>query len=113
VLLVYAFLLFLLEEVYHDLVTRLLRYTCHRTGKRCREARVPLLRNPFCIGWACQRPTYTKWVLKGEGRLRRKVLEDCSGSLYCRVRHLCLPQASCPHDSREIHLWHWHAHIYK
>ena len=48
VLLVYAFLLFLLEEVYHDLLTRLLRCTCHRTGKRCQEARVPLYR----LRWA-------------------------------------------------------------
>jgi hypothetical protein len=42
VLLVYAFLLFLLEEVYQDLVTRLLRCKCHRTGKHCQEALVPL-----------------------------------------------------------------------
>jgi hypothetical protein len=48
VLLVYAFLLFLLEEVYHELLTRLLRCACHRTGKRCREARVPLYR----LRWA-------------------------------------------------------------
>jgi len=48
VLLVSAFLLFLLEEIYHDLVSRLLHCTCHRTGKRCQEARVPLYR----LRWA-------------------------------------------------------------
>jgi hypothetical protein len=48
VLLVYAFLLFLLEEIYHDLVSRLLHCTCHRTGKRCQEARLPLYR----LRWA-------------------------------------------------------------
>src|SRR5438309_635271 len=37
VLLVSAFLLFLLEEMYHDLVSRLLHCTCHRTGKRSQE----------------------------------------------------------------------------
>jgi hypothetical protein len=51
VLLVYAFLLFLLEEVYQDLVTRLLRCKCHRTGKRCQEALVPLYR----LRWALSR----------------------------------------------------------
>ncbi len=51
VLLVYAFLLFLLEEVHTDRVQALLRLKCHRTGKRCQEALVPLYR----LRWALSR----------------------------------------------------------
>lgn len=51
VLLVYAFLLYVLEDVYTELINRLLRLKCHRTGKRCREARVPLYR----LRWALSR----------------------------------------------------------
>lgn len=51
VLLVYAFLLCLLEDVYKELVEALLRLKCHRTGKRCREALVPLYR----LRWALSR----------------------------------------------------------
>ena len=51
VLLVYAFLLFLLEDVYQELREVLLRLKCHRTGKRCREALVPLSR----LRWALSR----------------------------------------------------------
>lgn len=51
VLLVYAFLLHLLEDVYKELVEALLRLKCHRTGKRCREALVPLYR----VRWALSR----------------------------------------------------------
>jgi hypothetical protein len=51
VLLVYAFLLFLLEEVHNDRLQGLLRLKCHRTGKRCQEALVPLYR----LRWALSR----------------------------------------------------------
>ena len=51
VLLVYAFLLFLLEEVHNDRLQALLRLKCHRTGKRCQEALVPLYR----LRWALSR----------------------------------------------------------
>ncbi len=51
VVLVYAFLLHLLEEVYTEQVERLLRLKCHRTGKRYREMLVPLYR----IRWALSR----------------------------------------------------------
>jgi hypothetical protein len=51
VLLVYAFLLDLLEDVYHDFIQKLLRFKCHRTGKRCQEALVPLYR----LRWALSR----------------------------------------------------------
>ena len=51
VLLVYAFLLFLLEEVHNDCLQALLRLKCHRTGKRCQEALVPLYR----LRWALSR----------------------------------------------------------
>src|ERR1700694_778828 len=51
VLLVSAFLLFLLEEVHAEHVQALLRLKCHRTGKRCHEALVPLYR----LRWALSR----------------------------------------------------------
>lgn len=51
VLLVYAFLLFLLAEVHSDRVKALLRLKCHRTAKRCQEALVPLYR----LRWALSR----------------------------------------------------------
>src|SRR5436305_2476822 len=44
VLLVSAFLLFLLEELYQEVLARLLRRACHRTGAHSRQARVPLAR---------------------------------------------------------------------
>ena len=51
VLLVYAFLLFLLEEVHAQHVQALMRLKCHRTGKRCHETLVPLYR----LRWALSR----------------------------------------------------------
>ena len=51
VLLAYAFLLFLLEEVHAERVQALLRLKCHRTGQRCHEALVPLYR----LRWALSR----------------------------------------------------------
>lgn len=51
VLLVYAFLLFLLEEVHAEHVQALLRLKCHRTGQRCQEVLVPLYR----LRWALSR----------------------------------------------------------
>ncbi len=51
VLLVYAFLLSLLEDVSKELREVLLRLKCHRTGKRCRETLVPLYR----LRWALSR----------------------------------------------------------
>lgn len=49
--LVYAFLLTLLEEQTQRLRLWLLRYWCHRTGKRCRQAATPLYR----LRWAISR----------------------------------------------------------
>jgi hypothetical protein len=64
VLLVYAFLLFLLEEVHTDRVKALLRLKCHRTGKRCQEALVPLYRLRWALSrlWEDCRPILG-WVL--------------------------------------------------
>lgn len=42
--LVYAFLLSLLSPAFHDLVRWLLRFWCHRTGKRHRDVSLPLYR---------------------------------------------------------------------
>jgi hypothetical protein len=51
VTLVYAFLIHLLEPLYRGLVQSVLHLKCHRTGKRCREALVPLYR----LRWAISR----------------------------------------------------------
>lgn len=51
VMLIYAFLLSLLDPVHHDLVQALLRFKCHRTGKRCQNALAPLYR----LRWALSR----------------------------------------------------------
>jgi hypothetical protein len=51
VTLVYTFLLHLLEPIYQSLVQAVLRFKCHRTGKRCREVIAPLYR----LRWAISR----------------------------------------------------------
>ena len=51
VVLVYAFLLSLLDPVHHEVIQALLRFRCHRTGKRCQNAQAPLYR----IRWALSR----------------------------------------------------------
>lgn len=61
VMLVYVFLLSLLEPGHQELVEALLRFKCHRTGKRCREARVPLYRLRWALSrlWTEERPLLT------------------------------------------------------
>jgi hypothetical protein len=51
VTLVYAFLIHLLEPLYKDLVQSVLRFKCHRTGKRCKKILAPLYR----LRWAISR----------------------------------------------------------
>jgi hypothetical protein len=48
---VYTFLLYLLEPIYQELVQSVLRFKCHRTGKRCQDAVAPLYR----LRWAISR----------------------------------------------------------
>src|SRR5579883_58042 len=48
---VYSFLLFLLEPVYHELVNTILRLKCHRTGKWRQTVQAPLYR----VRWAISR----------------------------------------------------------
>src|SRR5260370_34546540 len=59
VTLVYAFLLDLLNPRYSHLVARVLRFKCHRTGKRCREVIAPLYRLRWAISrlWDDYHPT--------------------------------------------------------
>lgn len=61
VMLVYAFLLSLLDPVHHDLVAALLRFKCHRTGKRCQETLAPLYRLRWALSrlWDDYRPRLT------------------------------------------------------
>jgi len=58
VTLVYAFLLHLLNSDYKKLVQSVLRFKCHRTGKRCREVLAPLYRLRWAISrlWNDSRP---------------------------------------------------------
>jgi hypothetical protein len=51
VTLVYTFLLHLRDPAYRNLVQSVLRFKCHRTGKRCREVIAPLYR----LRWAISR----------------------------------------------------------
>jgi hypothetical protein len=64
--LVYAFLLTLLHEHAEGLRAWLLRYWCHRTGKRCREAMTPLYR----LRWAISR----LWLTYVPSLLRPRLL---------------------------------------
>jgi len=58
VTLVYAFLLHLLDSSYRELVQSVLRFKCHRTGKRCKEVLTPLYRLRWAISrlWDDYRP---------------------------------------------------------
>ena len=59
--LVYAFLLSLLEQSLGPLVRELLRYWCHRTGERYRQAAIPLsrLRAALSALWLTHTPQFT------------------------------------------------------
>lgn len=58
VTLVYAFLLHLLDFSYQELIQSILRFKCHRTGKRCQEVLTPLYRLRWAISrlWDDYRP---------------------------------------------------------
>ncbi len=58
VLIVYSFLLYFLDEIHNDLRKMILRLKCHRTGKRYKEAIVPLylLREAISHLWNDCRP---------------------------------------------------------
>ncbi|MGH2478621.1 MAG: transposase [Ktedonobacteraceae bacterium] len=64
VMLVYAFLLSLLDPVHHGLVEALLRFKCHRTGKRCQSAQAPLYRLRWALSrlWDDYRPRLTLFI---------------------------------------------------
>ncbi len=65
---VYAFLLTLLDESWSALRSWLLRYWCHRTGKRCRQAATPLYR----LRWALSR----LWLTYPPALLRPRLLHS-------------------------------------
>jgi hypothetical protein len=58
---VHVFLLHLLDESSQELVQWILRYYCHRTGKKQREARVPLYRLRWGLSrlWQEFRPSFS------------------------------------------------------
>lgn len=61
VMLVYAFLLSLLDPVHQELIQALLRFKCHRTGKRCQNTPAPLYRLRWALSrlWDDYRPRFT------------------------------------------------------
>lgn len=63
-MLVYAFLLSLLDPLHHELVEALLRFKCHRTGKRCQEVQAPLYRLRWALSrlWDDYRPRFTCFI---------------------------------------------------
>jgi hypothetical protein len=64
VMLVYAFLLSLLDPLHHELVKALLRFKCHRTGKRCQQMQAPLYRLRWALRrlWDDYRPRLTCFI---------------------------------------------------
>jgi hypothetical protein len=64
VVLVYTFLLSLLDPLHQELVKALLRFKCHRTGKRCQETQAPLYRLRWALSrlWDDYRPRLTCFI---------------------------------------------------
>lgn len=64
VMLIYAFLLSLLDPLHQELVQALLRFKCHRTGKRCQHTQAPLyrLRWALCRLWDDYRPRLSCFI---------------------------------------------------
>jgi hypothetical protein len=64
VVLVYTFLLSLLDPVHHELIQALLRFKCHRTGKRCQKTPAPLYRLRWALSrlWDDYRPRLTCFI---------------------------------------------------
>jgi Transposase DDE domain len=64
VMLVYAFLLSLLDPAHHGLIQALLRFKCHRTGKRCQNVQAPLYRLHWALSrlWNDYRPRLTLFI---------------------------------------------------
>lgn len=71
VMLVYAFLLSLLDPLHHELIQALLRFKCQRTGKRCAETSAPLYRLRWALSrlWDDYRPRLTCFIPPADGPL--------------------------------------------
>lgn len=69
VMLVYAFLLSLLDPLHQELVQALLRFKCHRTGKRCQSVLAPLYRLRWALSrlWDDYRPRLTCFLPASSG----------------------------------------------
>jgi len=64
VMLIYTFLLSLLDPIHSELVQALLRFKCHRTGKRCQNVLAPLYRLRWALSrlWDDYRPRLTCFI---------------------------------------------------
>jgi hypothetical protein len=83
VVLVYAFLLSLLDPGHREVVDALLRFKCHRTGKRCKETVAPLYRLRWALSrlWEDHRPRLTCFLPPSSDPL-------AVGSLICFVERV-------------------------
>lgn len=63
-MLISAFLLSLLDPAHAELTQALLRFTCHRTGKRCQNTPAPLYRLRWALSrlWDDYRPRLTCFI---------------------------------------------------
>jgi transposase len=66
VTLVYAYLLSLIDPMREKIKIWLLRHYCHRTGKRCQQAKLPLYRLRWALSrfWQQYPPVFTSTLLK-------------------------------------------------
>lgn len=64
VMLIYAFMLSLLDPAHAELTQALLRFKCHRTGKRCQNTPAPLYRLRWALSrlWDDYRPRLTCFI---------------------------------------------------
>lgn len=64
VMLVYSFLLSLLDPLHRELIEALLRFRCHRTGQKYQQAQMPLYRIRWALSrlWDDYRPRFTCFI---------------------------------------------------
>jgi hypothetical protein len=69
VMLVYGFLISLLDPQHRDLVEALLRFKCHRTGRRCQQVQTPLYRLRWALSrlWDDHRPRFSYFLPPADG----------------------------------------------
>jgi Transposase DDE domain len=79
VTLIYAFFLYLIFSEHQELIKKILRLKCHRTGARCREALVPLYRLRWALSrlWDDSRPALGLLLAPTSGTLQALATRRC------------------------------------